>query len=165
MASIINVSHLELRRNLGILGISLPFILVIGNGLKIESSLSAYYYTNMSVYFTGVLFAFGMFLYSYKGYEKKDEKISDNFITNVAGVLAITTALVPGTCNFIECCFANWHKSGLWGGIHFGSAAIFLVITSWMSFFRFTKGKDDTSTVNEAALKLKTRRNRINHKT
>lgn len=159
MAQMINVSQLELRRNLGILGISLPFILVLGNGAEIETSISAFYYTNMGVYFTGVLFAFGMFLFSYKGYEKGHEKISDNLITNVAGVLAIITALVPGMCNREDCPFANGHNSQFLGSIHFGAAAIFFVLMGWMSFFRFTKR--DKNVEDEKEVQLKDKRNRV----
>jgi hypothetical protein len=159
MATIINVSQLELRRNLGILGITLPLVLVVGNKFHIENSLSAFYYTNMSVYFTGVLFAFGMFLFSYKGYTKEKEKFSDNLITNIAGVLAIITALIPAKCYSQECPYANSHHSQLLGGIHFGSAAIFFLITAWMSYFRFTKRDDNIE--DPEIIQLKNKRNWI----
>ena len=161
MSSIINISHLELRRNLGILGVTYPFILVIGNRFVIEKSLSAYYYTNMGVYFTGVLIAFGLFLFSYKGYEKTNEKISDNLITNIAGIMAIITAFIPGVCTADICCAPNWHQSKLLGDIHFATATIFFFISAWMSYFRFTKRKDDESVLSAAQVKLKNRRNTI----
>ena len=139
----INTTYLRLRRNLGLLGFSLPVLLVVGNNFRIQSSLSLYYYTRMSVVFTGVLCAFGLFLFSYRGYEKERETISDNWLTNFAGVLAIITALVPTACNNHEYIAPNGHNSLVLGLIHIISASGFLAIMGWMALFRFTRG--DTS--------------------
>jgi hypothetical protein len=138
----INTTYLRLRRNLGVLGVSLPFILVLGNNFHIQSSISLYYYTRMSVVFTGVLCAFGLFLFSYRGYEKEKESISDNWLTNFAGILAILTALIPTACsNHHDVFYApNGHDDRIIGSIHLFCASGFLTIMGWLSLFRFTRG-------------------------
>lgn len=150
---IINTTHLKLRRNLGILGILLPLILVAGNNFDIQSSISHFYYTRMSVFFTGVLCAFGLFLFSYRGYEKENEKISDNWLTNFAGVLAILTAFIPAACSGNGCIAPNSHNNEVFDTIHLICASGFLILMGWMSFFRFTKGN--------IAVPLKRKRNRL----
>jgi hypothetical protein len=52
--------------------------------------LSGYYYTPMRNVFVGALFALGVFLIAYRGYDR-----SDGIITNIAGVCAATVALCP----------------------------------------------------------------------
>ena len=147
------LSLYALRRNLGILGISLPFILVLGNWIifrddALKSSISHYYYTGMSVYFTGILWAFGLFLYAYKGYrKKKGELISDNFLSNSAGIAAIITALIPTEkCDeiIIGCKEAvNGHICPTLGTVHLISAGLFLFAMGYMSIFKFTKSESD----------------------
>ncbi|TLX74577.1 hypothetical protein E9993_11670 [Labilibacter sediminis] len=136
-----NVSHLTLRRNLGILGISLPVILYVGNCFCAMPSISAFYYSQLSVVFTGYLFAFGLFLFSYKGYNKEDdEKVSDNWLTNIAGILIVLVALIPTRiCDVCTIAAPNEHNSSLWNWIHTISAASFLVIMGWMAYTQFTK--------------------------
>jgi hypothetical protein len=88
------ISYLALRKAVGIIGLSLPFVLTIGNmflaGPGIESSISGYYYTGMRDVLVGSLCAIGVFLMSYRGYERKDE-----IAGNVAAVCAIGVALFP----------------------------------------------------------------------
>jgi len=71
------ISYLSLREAVGILGFSLPIVLVLGNLLifhskAIEDSISNYYYTGMRGVFVGTLWAIGVFLVSYRGYERRD---------------------------------------------------------------------------------------------
>ncbi|MDR4497642.1 MAG: hypothetical protein MRK02_06940 [Candidatus Scalindua sp.] len=142
----INTTDLNLRRNLGILGILLPCILVFGNGLDIQPSISHFYYTRMSVFFTGILVTFGLFLFSYRGYDKTGrEKLSDNLLTNFAGILAILTALIPTSCSGTDCVGPNSHNNNILGIIHLSCAGGFLAIMGWMSLFKFTKsGRADS---------------------
>lgn len=147
------ISHYALRRNLGILGLSLPLILFLGNWIlfdtsRVQPSISHYYYTGMTVYFTGVLWAFGMFLYAYKGFKlEDDEYVSDNLATNLAGIFAIGTALFPTEiceqgCGQIQDTM-NGHANEIIGFVHFSCAGLFLIIMGWISIFRFTKTKPD----------------------
>lgn len=70
------ISYLTLRKFIGFLGMGLPFILLIGGwwdfGEGIQSSVSAYYHTGMRNAFVGILFALGVFLMTYKGYDWVD---------------------------------------------------------------------------------------------
>lgn len=71
------IHYLTLRKSVGFLGISLPLILIFGIRFLtrcnvLPDSISDYYYTKMGHYMTGTLCAVSLFLFSYKGYEKKD---------------------------------------------------------------------------------------------
>jgi len=156
--NMINITHLRLRMYLGILGIALPFILIFGNKLDIQPSISDFYFTRMSVIFTGILFAFGLFLLSYGGYKKEKNELSDNWLTNVAGVMAILTAIIPTASTDHEY-FAPFCSNGeVCGILHLIFAATFFIIMGWMSLFRFTKTNPNIKkTISQ--IKLKERRN------
>jgi len=157
-----NVTHLLLRKVLGILGITLPFILIFGNNLKVESSISHFYYSRMSVFFTGILCAYGLFLFSYRGYEKKEkgEKLSDNWLTNIAGILILLTAIIP-TANADHVCDAPFsHNSQLFDTFHLIFAAGFFFIMGWMAIYKFTKS-DTEIKKSDSEIRLKDKRNRI----
>lgn len=145
-------SYFRIRKTIGILGMLLPFLIVIFHG-EFLASISHYYYGKSSVIFTSVLTAFGLFLISYKGYEKDSghEKFSDNFITNIGGIAAILVVIFPTSCagshsEIIENMILSGsyplfgHNSIVLNAIHLLSAGLFLFVMGWMSFFRFTKG-------------------------
>lgn len=150
----ININYLTLRKYLGILGIAMPFVLIMGNDFQIEESISHYYYTKMSVVFTGTLIAFGLFLISYKGYDKKNEElVSDNVITNLAGIFAWVVALIPTACAYCSEGVPNGHDDIVRSTIHLGSAGLFMVIMGYMAYIQFPKSKKTDS--------VTLRRNRI----
>ena len=156
----INVTHLKLRLYLGILGIALPFILIFGNRLDIQPSISHYYYTRMSVIFTGILFAFGLFLLSYSGYKKEKNELSDNWLTNLAGIMAILTAIIP-TASYDRDYIAPFcSNSNICGTLHLVFATIFFIIMGWMAIFRFTK-TDPNLKKSKKEIDLKRKRNKI----
>jgi len=143
MAEINEQANGFFRRNLGVLGVSLPVILAVGSGFNLQPSISDFYYTNLGIVFTGVMISFGLFLYSYKGHERENELFSDDRITHVAGILAILTALVPTTCaNNCAMLPPNAHNSELVGSIHLSCASGFYVIIGWMSFARFSRSRN-----------------------
>lgn len=90
------MSYLDLRKAIGIIGMSLPFVLAFGkiiiDGPGIQSSMSAYYYTIMGDVFVGSLCAIAVFLMSYRGYEPMDSTAG-----KLASIFAIGTALFPTT--------------------------------------------------------------------
>ncbi len=146
-------SYYRIRKIIGILGILLPILIFTFHG-ELLSSISHYYYTKSAVFFIAILFAFGLLLISYKGYEKdKDtEKLSDNLITHIGGIAALLIVLLPTTCigsNSAEitnmCLLQNYplfgHDNTIIRIIHLVSAGVFLFIMGYMSIFRFTKGK------------------------
>jgi len=66
--SIHTYSYLSLRKAVGWIGMSLPFVLMLGvilifNGNLIQESISHYYYTGMRNVFVGALCAVGLFLF------------------------------------------------------------------------------------------------------
>jgi hypothetical protein len=99
------ISYNTLRIAIGILGFTFPIIMALGNIVfggysGVQRSISAYYHTNMQHFFVGILFAIGVFLFTYKGYECKDD-----IFGNLAGVFAILAALCPvsETGSFTSC--------------------------------------------------------------
>jgi hypothetical protein len=133
------ISYLSMRRAIGILGISLPLVLIIGSFIKSESpafqdSISAYYHTGMRDYFVGILCATALFLFSYKGYvnEKEQYKYKDNVAGNLAAIFALLVAFCPTS-------------DSLAGKIHIIAAGLFLLTLACFSFFLFTKGTSSTT--------------------
>ena len=143
-------SYLELRTAIGILGIALPFVVSIGawiffqTGLK--GSLSAYYHSGMRDVFVGIMFAYGFFLLSYKGWERKD-----NIAGTLACVFALGVALFPtphgGSVTTCE---------RIMGIIHFISAAAFFLTLIYFCLCLFTKTNPEKDPT-----KKKKQRNRI----
>ena len=88
------ISYYTLRKAIGWLGLLMPIIVRWGAKLleKIPShdSISAYYYTSMRDVFVGVLAAIGVFLFCYRGPDKKDY-----FWTKVSGLCAVCIGLFP----------------------------------------------------------------------
>ncbi len=123
-------SYLTLRRMVGILGVLLPVLLavgcfVLGSCTELRDSISDYYDTRMRDVFVGVLFVIGWFLFSYRGYERKDDVAGDLGCLFVLGV-----ALFPTTS-----------ENELIRTVHFASAAAFFLVLSYFSLFLFTKTK------------------------
>ena len=131
------ISYLTLRKTLGILGISLPFVLALGNwiifGNGLEGSISSYYHTGMGDVFVGILFAIGLFLFSYKGYERSDDLAGD-----LACLFAIGVALFPTTPENSASDLAL--KIGI---VHFAFTALFFLTLAYFALFQFTKSHPD----------------------
>lgn len=133
-------SYLTMRRIIGILGISLPLVLVLGGLVQdkptIQSSISAYYYTNMRDFFVGLLSSVALFLLSYKGYEKIDDIVS-----NLSGLCAIGMILFPTsfhgeTTVKTGILLVNDDVSEI---VHLAFGACFFLLLSYNSIFLFTK--------------------------
>ncbi len=90
-------SYSILRVAVGALGVALPFVLVLCDGLWFHedpfprNSLSAYYYSGMRDALVGTICAIGVFLWAYKVSERSFE----NTLSVVAGVSAVGIALFP----------------------------------------------------------------------
>jgi len=152
------LSYLALRKWLGILGLSLPVLIWVFNGFELKSSISHFYYSTSSVFFTGYMITFGLFLIFYPGRIDETDKVSDNWVTTIGGVGAILTALIPTaycsvsklpieiTDELADFCGGEGltiqyvHNIGWVGTVHLISAGVFLILMGYMSFSRFTKG-------------------------
>jgi hypothetical protein len=125
-------SYLFMRFCVGLLGIALPFALVLVDRCVFDGhpaprdSLSAYYYSGVREVFVGTLAAIGVFLVTYKVTERN----LDNTLSVVAGLAALLVAgfptgrptkdlpLTPLQDKLGECVVQ---------AIHFGAAGTFIV--------------------------------------
>jgi Kef-type K+ transport system membrane component KefB len=89
------ITYMTLRKCVGWLGVLLVPILVLGTLVlgpppAIQTSVSAYYYTNMRNPLEGILCAIALFLMCYHGYAKED-----SIISKLAGVFCACIAFFP----------------------------------------------------------------------
>jgi len=138
----------RIRKAIGFLGIGLPITLVILSLVpffetSIQSSISAYYYTNLREIFTGVLCAVGLFLIRYVGFKNASFWKNNNLLTNLAGYMAFGIALFPTNPEegVIKIYSLIPLQSELLGWLHYGFAALFFIILAIMSINIFTIGQ------------------------
>jgi hypothetical protein len=96
-------SYFNLRVGIAVLAILFPLVLLIG-GYTMEGdfrgSMSAYYLEingkSMRDWFVGILWAIGIFLFLYKGWERNEGGgLNENWALNFAGLFAIGVAMFP----------------------------------------------------------------------
>jgi uncharacterized membrane protein YiaA len=121
------VSHVTLRRTLGVLGVLLPILLavwgfILCSCLQLQNSISDYYALRTRDLLVGVLFAFAFLFFAYKGYERKDDVAGD-----WAAFFAVCVALFP-------CTGAGYVKV-----VHFLAAAGFFLVLAYFAIYLFTK--------------------------
>jgi hypothetical protein len=134
------ISHLAMRRLIGILGISLPFVIVIG-GLtqgpgSLQGSISGYYYTNMRDLLVGILSGVALFLISYKGYDKIDD-----FVANLSGIFALGMVLFPTGmfCGRVVKVGMFMLDDNISEIIHLSFGSLFFLALAFNSLFLFTR--------------------------
>lgn len=138
------ISYRTLRKLVGMLGIFLPAFLFFGSfeaeskSFELLSSISAYYYSWMRDVFTGILFAIATFLFSYYGYDKRD-----NIATSLAGVCALGIALFPTADNCVT------DQSSFLDEIHLVSAVAFFAILAYISLRLFTLSTQPSMTAEK----------------
>ena len=127
------LSYLGLRKAIGIIGIALPFVLVFGeivlDGSGIQSSISSYYYTVMRDVFVGGICAIGVFLLSYRGYER-----IDRIAGKIACIFALGTALLPTSPDT-----AATATQLFIGKLHLLSAVCFFLTLAFFALILFRK--------------------------
>jgi hypothetical protein len=143
------ISYRMLRNAVGIIGIVLPLWLVLGGIYvfqvpEIQPSISDYYHTVMRDWLVGGLFAIGVFLFSYKGYDDPNPVYGllpvrgiDDLASTVAGICAVGVAIFPTRSRPtipIEF-FGNLRFPSL----HVLCAAGFFLSLAFISFFLFPK--------------------------
>jgi hypothetical protein len=134
------ISYMTLRQWIGILGMLLAGVCVIGGlvfaNTEILPSISMYYHSNMRDVFVGLLIAVGMFLLTYKGYDKKDHKIM-----LITGFSALMIPLFPCTNIFDDVSpvgFMNLNPN-VSNFLHLLFAGLFFVLLAYNSYFMFTR--------------------------
>ena len=138
------LSYLELRKAVGIIGLTLPFVLALGKiflgSSGIQPTISDYYETHMRDVFVGSLCAIGVFLMSYR-YGRVDR-----IAGRLACVFAIGVALFP-TGSAIRAI----HSLHLW------CAGLLFLTLAYFSLGLFTK----TGGSKEQRTRQKIQRNRF----
>jgi len=120
------------------LGVLLPVILPVGvivfeRGIGFPDTISGYVGTVMGGTLVGIVFAMGVFLYFYVGYESAPEDPdmlpTDKVATNLAAVFAIGVALLPVTT-----------EVDLVRVLHGVSATLLFIMFAVISLWYFTRG-------------------------
>ncbi|TXE16184.1 hypothetical protein ES692_13710 [Psychroserpens burtonensis] len=138
-----------LRKLIGVLGMALPILLIIITFLFFDlsrpiESISHYYYTRAGSIFTVILSVIAIFLIVYSGKAPKDF-----YISTFAGIFALFVVFFPtGNLSETYCESLKAYSitfiegntsSGFRETFHLISAALFLILLAYMSFFLFTK--------------------------
>jgi hypothetical protein len=145
-----SIPYVTMRKFVGWLGFSLPFILPAGfliffSRHDFPGSISGYYYTGMRNYLVAALCVLGAL---FIGYDPYNDKL-DFWITNLAGIFAVGVAFFP-----TEPAVASPHQRNI-GHIHFAVAALLFTTLAIMAL-RFTKTNPDGDSTSQ-----KSRRNVI----
>jgi hypothetical protein len=127
----VNLSYNLMRKMIGVIGVTLPFILVIGalavqQCASLQVSISHYYFSIMHIAFVATLCMLGMFLIAYRSKMKLER-----WVSNIAGGAALCVAAFPTSftdfdntsCN---CQYINMSiDQPLYiGWLHYGAAAV-----------------------------------------
>lgn len=144
----------SLRKLIGILGMALPLILIVITFLFFDldrpiESISHYYYTRAGSIFTVILSVIAIFLIVYSG-----NKPIDFYISTSAGIFALFVVFFPtgnlsdGCCDTLKAYSVTFIEGSASAGFreifHLVSAALFLLLLAYMSFFLFTKSDKPT---------------------
>jgi hypothetical protein len=129
-------SYLFMRRGVGVIGVSLPFVLAIGYAISqhtasLQGSISAYYYTDMRNVFVGALCAIGVFLICYRF------NFWDDVLSTLAGLLAIGVALFPMAPD------SPSHNALVAGRFHYIFASGLFVVLALFCFVMFPRKDPD----------------------
>lgn len=141
------LSYRAMRKCIGFLGFALPVFLYLHSlwdGYA-RGSISAFYYhpdPYVNGFFIGTLCAIGVFLICYRGHVKgKQDWLSDNIITHIAGFTAVCVAIFPTFDPCIKeglCPPAVYHDK-VYRALHYLSAIALFFCLGLMSF-RFARG-------------------------
>ncbi len=158
------ISYYTMRRGIGVLGISLPLILIagtflFGNCREVQYSISTYYHTNMRDIFVGFNCAVAFFLFAYRGHDWRD---------NLAGYLGclfvLGVAFLPCTISNPagNCLIPSPTHNPLLGKLHNLSALMYFIVLIVYSLFLFPKTHMDMVTGEKAFMgRQKKKRNMV----
>jgi hypothetical protein len=134
-------SYLLMRTIIGFIGITFPIVLIGGDDLLessppgLRASLSAYYYSGMRDLFVAGLAVSGLFLITYRLFEKS----LNNVLTVIGGLAALGVAFFPtdrfeGSPAVLTPLQVRLGE-GVVSDVHHVSAGVFLVSLAIISFF------------------------------
>lgn len=128
------INTVRLRVMIGLLGMLLPWIVVLLFG-GIPASISATYYAAQCITpFMIILGAASLLLISYRGYT-----VLDDIILSLAGVAGLLICLCPCASSVLPVIGTFALPSAVSGAIHNISAVVFFGLLSFNSLFLFTK--------------------------
>lgn len=127
------ISYMTLRKFIGLIGLLLPFALVIIHVLLaqqavMQGSVSGYYYTDVRGVLVGSLCAIGVFLFAYRGYD-----VWDDILTDSAGIFAIGVALFPTAP------VNPSSRARDIGYVHLACAGLLFAVLAVIALWQFTK--------------------------
>jgi hypothetical protein len=123
-------TYLALRRSVGLIGILLPFTLMLGNffifrGDIVLRSISRYYHSDMRDVFVAALCAMALFLFFYSGYGRRER-----WAGILAGSLTLGVVFFPTTLA---------GSTSLIGILHYTCAGLLFLLLAWISLFHFPR--------------------------
>ena len=133
------ISYAALRKAVGIIGIALPVVVALGALVlecppALQPTISDYYYTVMRGWFVGSLCAIGVFMGSYRGYDRRDRVAG-----GCACAFAILAALFPTAGENVD------RLAKAIGVVHFICAAgLFLTLAVFCHLFRVSTKSHQT---------------------
>lgn len=146
------LSFTRVRTALGILGMSLPVVLILGGILdqprpdlatgRIEPTISDFYHTTYRDIFVGTLCAIGVFLISYRGYRREEgEWIDDDWLATAAGIGAFGVALFPneGGGDVVVSMTQSMIGTDFTPTLHYLSAFVFFGSLAAFCFVKFAR--------------------------
>lgn len=142
------ISYYTMRRAIGVLGLTLPLILLAGSFLyggcqEVQRSISTYYHTNMRNVFVGYNCAVALFLFAYRGHDWKD-----NLAGYVGCIAVLGVAFLPcdpGSSGH-SCLIQTAAHSPLVGTLHNLCALLYFIILIIYALFLFPKTHMDRVT-------------------
>ena len=144
-------SFLVLRLLVGVVGVSLPFVLVFGDralpgSQGLRGSLSGYYHSGMRDVFVGSLYAVAIFLVTYMAFYY----VWDNILSIVAGIAALGVALFPTAGGDPLTPLQRMWGEPVVSRVHFVCAVAFILSLAAISFlFGYREGRKAGSTRNQ----------------
>lgn len=161
----LKLSQYRLRQGIGWVGAFMPIAMLLSVvlfGAEMKGSLSAWYYQPVFfVFFVGPLWALGVYLFLYQGYDDLPPRLErlnlpgpvkpllrDAVLTNIAGAAAIIVATIPTVDNAtaLKLCTATQIVSPSWPQlVHIAAAFTFFGVTAFLSLVYFTASDVDPS--------------------
>ena len=135
------ISYYTMRRAIGVLGITLPLILVAGSSLfggckEVQYSISTYYHSNMRNIFVGYNCAVALFLFAYRGHDWRDNLAGYLGCIFVLGVAFLPCSIDP---SYNACLIQPSEQNPMVGKLHNLSALLYFIILIVYALFLFPK--------------------------
>ncbi|HTA63349.1 MAG TPA: hypothetical protein VK835_12870 [Bacteroidia bacterium] len=136
-------SYLEQRILIGVCGMLLPIILLLSSFQEegwgsVQKSISNYYYTNRGDVLVGILCILSVFLFTYRGYDWKDNLLTKIAATCGLGIAFYPTVIKPPYSGFnIHVTNVHITPFPIFGELHLFFAFVFFTALSVISIWLF----------------------------